>query len=168
MYWLIFRFHIVILCKTSFHLIGYTIWFYTEIKSSYFEPPLLFCNGDSKNENLNSLQKCQVRPIKWKGILHRLTIWNQKLSKHTPVESALKIGLIFSDFENYSKIPPQKISCLFVLVLYTYEHSKTTEKPTVLSFSPWIGCQTHVPVADPYSFKIFVEKSWELCMTKCS
>ena len=28
--------------------------------------------------------------------------------------------------------------------MYTYEHSKTTEKPGVLSFSPWVGCQTHV------------------------
>ena len=95
LYWLIFWFHIVILCKISFHLIGHTIWFNTEIKFSYFEPPLLFCNGDSKNENLNSLQKYRVRPIKWKGILPRLTIWNQKLSQHTPVESALKMGLIF-------------------------------------------------------------------------
>ena len=58
---------------------------------------------------------------------------------------ALEMGLIFSDFENYSKIPPGKISYLIVLVLYTYEHNKTTEKPRVMSFSPWIGCQTHVP-----------------------
>ena len=144
LYWLIFWFHIVILCKISFHLIGHTIWFYTEIKLSYFEPPLLFCNGDSKNENLISLQKYRVRPIKWKGILPRLIIWNQKLGKHTLVESVLKMGLIFSDFENYSKIPPGKIFYLIVLVLYTHEHSKTTEKPKVMSFSPWIGCQTHV------------------------
>ena len=30
LYWLIFWFHIVILCKISFHLIGHTIWFNTE------------------------------------------------------------------------------------------------------------------------------------------
>ena len=132
------------LCKISFHLIGHTLWFDTEIKFSYFEPPLLFCNGDSKNENSNSLQKYRVRPIKWKGILHRLTIWNQKLSKHTPVESALKMGLIFSDFENYSKSSPGKISLLIVLVFYTYEIGKTAQKPRVMSFLPWIGCQTVV------------------------
>ena len=45
-----------------------------------------------------------------------------------------------------SKTPPGKISNSIVLVLYTDEHSKTTEKPGVLSFSPWIGCQTHVHV----------------------
>ena len=50
--------------KISFHLIGRTIWFNTEIKFSYFEPPLLFCDGDSKNKNLNSLQKYRVQPIK--------------------------------------------------------------------------------------------------------
>ena len=144
MYWLIFLFQIVILYKISFHLIGHTIWFYKEFRFSYFEPPLLFCNGDSKNENFNSLQKYRVRPIKWKGILPRLTKWNQKLSQHTPVESALKMGLIFSDFENYSKSAPGKISLSMVLVLYTYELGKTAKKPTVMSFSPWIGRQTVV------------------------
>ena len=89
LYWPIFWFHIVILCTISFHLIGHTIWFYTEIKFSYFEPPLLFCNGDSKNDYSNSLQKYRVRPIKWKGILHRLTIWNQKLSRNNSQESVL-------------------------------------------------------------------------------
>ena len=149
LYWLIFWFHIVILCKISFHLIGHTIWFNTEIKFSHFQPPLLFCNGDSKNENLNSLQKYRVRPIKWKEILPRLTIWNQKLSQHTPVESALKMGLIFSDLENYSKSAPGKISLSIVLVLYTYEIGKTSKKPRVMSFLPWIGCQTVVP-GDPF------------------
>ena len=109
-------------------MIGHTIWFYIEIRFSYFEPPLLFCNGDSKNENFISLQKYRVRPIKQKGILPRLTIWNQELSQHTPVESALKMGLIFSDFENYSKSAPGKISLSIVLVLYTYEIGKTAKK----------------------------------------
>ena len=94
LYWLIFWFHIVILCKIFFHLIGHTIWFNTEIKFSYFEPPLLFCNGDSKNENLNSLQKYRVRPIKWKGILPRLTIWNQKLSQYNSQESVFPPPLL--------------------------------------------------------------------------
>ena len=124
MYWLIFWFHIVILYKISFHLIGHTIWFYIEIRFSYFEPPLLFCNGDSKNENFNSLQKYRVRPIKWKGILHRLTIWNQKFSQYIPEESALKLDLFFSDFEDYSKSAQGMI--LFLLVMFL--HSNTTQK----------------------------------------
>ena len=41
---------------------------------------------------------------------------------------------------------------MIVLVLYTDEHSKTTEKPGVLSFSPWIGCQTHVCQMSPIPF----------------
>ena len=101
-----FRFHIVILYKVSFHLIGHTIWFYKEIRFSYFEPPLLFCNGDLKNENFNSLQKYRVRPIKWKGFLHRLTICIQKFSQHIPEESVLKLGLFFSDFEGYMLLHP--------------------------------------------------------------
>ena len=47
----------------------------------------LVCNNDSKNENFNSLQKYGVQPIKWKGILHRLTIWSQKLGQYNSVES---------------------------------------------------------------------------------
>ena len=66
------------------------------------------------------------------------------MSQHTPVESALKMGLIFSDFENYSKSAPGKISLSIVLVLYTYEIGKTVKKPRVMSFLPWIGCQTVV------------------------
>ena len=116
----------------------------SKIKFSYFEPLLLFCNGDSKNKKLNSLQKYRVRPIKWKGILPRLTIWNQKLSQHTPVQSALIMGLIFSDFEIYSKSAPGKISLSIVLVLHTYKMGKSAKKPRVMSFSPWIGCQTVV------------------------
>ena len=50
------------------------------------------------------------------------------MSQHTPVESALKMGLIFSDFENYSKSAPGKISLLIVLVLCTYERGKTANK----------------------------------------
>ena len=58
----------------------------------------------------------------------RLTKWNKKLSQRTSVESALKMGLIFSDFENYSKSALGKISPSIVLVLYTYEIGKTAKK----------------------------------------
>ena len=60
-----------------------------------------------------------------------------KLSQHTPVESALKMGLIFSDFENYSKSAPGKISLSIVLVLYTYEIGKTAKKTRVMSILPY-------------------------------
>ena len=86
----------------------------------------------TQNKNFNSLQKYRMRPIKWKGILHRLTIWNWKFSQHTPVESALKKGMIFSDFENYSKNARGMILFLLgrsycTLILY-----KSAEKPTVI------------------------------------
>ena len=38
------------------------------------------------------------------------------------------MGLIFSDFEIYSKSAPGKISLSIVLVLYTYEIGKTAKK----------------------------------------
>ena len=44
----------------------------------------------------------------------------------------------------FSKSAPGKISLSMVLVLYTYGLDKTAEKPTVMSFSPWIGRQTVV------------------------
>ena len=134
MYWLIFWFHIVILYKISFHLIGHTIWFYIEIRFSYFEPPLLFCNGDSKNENFNSLQKYRVRPIKWKGILHRLTIWSQKIGQYNSVESSLKMGLIFFHFEDYSKSARWMISFWLVTCYHTPTLHNNAEKPTVIWF----------------------------------
>ena len=55
------------------------------------------------------------------------------------------MGLIFSDFENYSKSAPGKISLSIVLVLFAYEIGKTAKKPRVMSFLPWIGCQIVVP-----------------------
>ena len=108
LYWLIFWFHIVILCKISFYLIGHTIWFNTEIKFSFFEPPLLFCNGDSKNENLSSLQKYRVRPIKWKEILHRITIWNQKMSQYNSQESALPPPFLWAKNRFFFKNPSRE------------------------------------------------------------
>ena len=54
LYWLIFWFHIVILCKISFHLIGRTLYFGKELRFSFFESPLQKSNGGSKYENLIS------------------------------------------------------------------------------------------------------------------
>ena len=133
--WLIFWFHIIILCKISFHLIGHTIWFNIEMKFSFFKPPLLFCNSDSKN--FNSLQKYRVRPIKRKGILHRLIIWNRKMSQHTSVESALKMGQIFFYFEDYSKSARGMILFSLVSCYCTPLQHKTAEKPTVM----WLFAQ---------------------------
>ena len=68
------------------------------------------------------------------------------MSQYNSQESALLPPFLWTKNRFFfSKIPPGKISYSIVPVLYTYEHSKTTEKPTVMSFSPWIGCQTHVP-----------------------
>ena len=134
MFWLTFWFYIVILYKISFHLIGHTIWFYIKIRFSYFEPPLLFCNGDSKNDNFNSRQKYIVRPIKWKGILHRLTICSQKIGQYNPVESLLKMGLIFFHFEDYSKSARWMISFWLVTCNHTPTLYKTAEKVTVIRF----------------------------------
>ena len=67
------------------------------------------------------------------------------MSQYNSQESALPPPFLWAKNQLFfSKIPPGKISYSIVLVLYTDEHSKTTEKPGVLSFSPWIGCQTHV------------------------
>ena len=87
LYWLIFWFHIVILCKISFHLIGRTLYFCKELKFSFFESPLQKSNGGSKNENFISVLNHIVWPIKWKGILHRLTIRGQKIDQYNSVES---------------------------------------------------------------------------------
>ena len=63
------------------------------------------------------------------------------------------MGLFFSDFENYSKSAPGKISLSIVLVLYTYKIGKTEKKKQkenkkkknrIMSFLPWFGCQTVV------------------------
>ena len=66
------------------------------------------------------------------------------MSQYNSQESALPPPFLWAKNRFFSKNPPGKISYSIVLVLYTDEHSKTTEKPDVLSFSPWIGCQTHV------------------------
>ena len=137
MYWLIFWFRIINPCKIPFHLIGHTLYFCKESKFSFFEPPLHFWNGDQKNENFNFLQKYAVRPIKWKGILQGLTIWNQKMSQYNSVESALKMVLIFFYFQDYSKSARGMISFLLDICFFTPILHKTAEKPTVM----WIFTQ---------------------------
>ena len=67
-----------------------------------------------------------------KGILHRLTIWNQKFSQHIPEESVVKLGLFFSDFEEYSKSAQLMIWFLLVTCSYTPVLLKNAEKSTVM------------------------------------
>ena len=73
-----------------------------------------------------------MRPIKWKGILHRITIWNQKLNQCNTKESALKMGQIFLYFEDCSK--SARWMFLFLLITYSYTPilHKNAEKPTVI------------------------------------
>ena len=73
-----------------------------------------------------------MRPIKQKGILHKLTIRNQKLNQNTSVESALKIDLIFFYFEDNSKSAWGMILFLLVTCYCTPLLHKTAEKPTVM------------------------------------
>ena len=75
-----------------------------------------------------------MRPIKWKGILHRITIWNQKMSQYNSIESAMKMGLIFSYFEDYSKSARGMILFLLVTCYTTPLLYKNAEKPTVMWF----------------------------------
>ena len=44
----------------------------------------------------------------------------------------------------FSKSAPGRILLSIVLVLYTYEIGNIAKKPRVMSFLPWIGCQTVV------------------------
>jgi len=101
LYWPSFWLHIVNLCKIPFHLIGRTLYLCKELKFSFFESPLQKSNGGSKNENFILKLNHIVWPIEWKGILHRLTIWGQKIGQYNSVESSLKMGLIFFHFEDY-------------------------------------------------------------------
>ena len=134
MYWSIFWLHIVNLCKIPFHLIGRTPYFCKELKFSFFGSPLQKRNGGSKNENFILKLNHIVRPIKWKGILHRLTICSQKIGQYNPVESLLKMGLIFFHFEDYSKSARWMISFWLVTCYHTPTLYKTAEKVTVIRF----------------------------------
>ena len=75
-----------------------------------------------------------MRPIKWKGILHRLTICSQKIGQYNSVESLLKMGLIFFHFEDYSKSARWMISFWLVTCNHTPTLYKTAEKVTVIRF----------------------------------
>ena len=70
-------------------MIGHTIWFYIEIRFSYFEPPLLFCNGDSKNENLNSLHTHELGKTAKKPTVMSISPW---IGPQTVVRGALNTG----------------------------------------------------------------------------
>ena len=74
-------------------------------------------------------------PIKWKEILYRITIWNQKMSQYNSLESALQIGLIFFYFEDYSKSARGMILFLLVTCSYIPILLKNAEKPTVIWLS---------------------------------
>ena len=80
------------------------------------------------------MQKYRVRPIKWKGILHRLTLWSQKLGQYNSVASSLKMGLNFSHFEDYSKSARWMILFRLVTCYHTPTLHKNAEKPTVIWF----------------------------------
>ena len=142
--WLIFWFHNVNLCKISFLLIGRTLYFCKELKFLFFGSPLQKSNGGSKYENFISVLNHILWPIKWKEILHRITIWNKKMSHYNSQESALPQPFLKVKNRFFSKSAPGKISLSIVLVLYTHEIGKTARKSRVMSFLPWIGCQTVV------------------------
>ena len=74
-------------------------------------------------------------PIKWKEILYRITIWNQKMSQYNSLESVLQIGLIFFYFDDYSKSARGMILFLLVTCSYIPIPLKNAEKPTVIWLS---------------------------------
>ena len=63
-----------------------------------------------------------------------IIICNHKLSQHTSIKSALKIGLIFFYFEDYSKSAWGMILSLQVICFCTPILHKTAVKPTVIWF----------------------------------
>ena len=106
--WLNFWFHIVNLGKIPFHLIGRTLYFCKEFKFSFFESPLQKSNGGSKYENFISVLNHIVWPIKWKEILHRITIWNQKMSQYNSQESALPPPFLWAKNRFFFKNPSRE------------------------------------------------------------
>ena len=91
-------------------------------------------NSGSKNENFILKSNHIVWPIKWKGILHRLTIWSQKICQYNSVESSLKMGPISFYFEDYSKSARWMILFWLVPCYHTPTLHKNAEKPTVIWF----------------------------------
>ena len=96
--------------------------------------------------------KCDLSN-QWKGILHRITIWNQNFSQHIPEESALKLGLFFSDFEDYSKSAQGMILFFLVTCSYTPIQLKNTEKPTVIWLFTQNCFKSTVPILTSFFFK---------------
>ena len=66
------------------------------------------------------------------------------MSQYNPQESVLTAPFLKVKNRFFSKSAPGKISLSMAPVLYTHELGKTAKKPTVMSISPWIGCQTVV------------------------
>ena len=66
------------------------------------------------------------------------------MSQHNLQESVLPPPFLQVKNRFFSKSAPGKISLSMVLILQTYELGKTAKKTTVMSISPYIGCQTEV------------------------
>ena len=105
-----------------------------KLKFSFFESPLQKSNGGSKNENFILKLNHIVWPIKWTGILHRLTIWSQKIGQYNSVESLLEMGSICFHFEDYSKSAQWMILFWLVTCYHTPTLHNNAEKPTVIWF----------------------------------
>ena len=156
LYWPLFCLHIDNLCKIPFHLKGRTPYFCKELEFSFVESPLQKSIGGSKNENFILRSNHIVLPIKWKEILHRLTIWSQKIGQHNSVESLLKMGLIFFYFENYSKSARWMISFWLLTCYHTPTLRKNAEKPTVMWFFTQIFFWKHSVC--------WISKFWTTCL----
>ena len=114
-------------------MIGRTVYFCKDFKFSFFESLLQKSNCSSKYENFIFVLNHIVWPIKWKGIFHRITIWNQKMTQYNSKEPALKIkGQIYFYFEDCSKSAWGMILFLLVTCSYTPILLKNAEKPTVI------------------------------------
>ena len=109
-----------------------------------------FVTVTQKMEILIFLQKYGVRTIKGKGILHRLTIWSQKIDQYNSVESSLKMGLNFFHFEDYSKSARWMILFRLVTCYHTPTLHKNAEKPTVIWFFTQILIESTVYGLDFY------------------
>ena len=120
----------------------------------------IFCNGDSKNENFDVLQKYGVRPIKWKRILCRLTMWSQKIGQYNSVESSLKMDLIFSHIEDYSKSARRMILFWLGTCYHTPKLYKNSEKPSDMWFFTQILFESTV---HRYSFRVSLFPSFSFC-----
>ena len=105
-----------------------------KIEIFFFLVTIQKSNGGSKNESFTQKLNHIVWPIKWKGILHRLTIWSQKICQYNSVESSMKMGPIFFYFEDYSKSARWMILFWLFPCYHTPTLHKKAEKPPVILF----------------------------------